>query len=192
MLIALIFLGALLSISIAQPYTREQVIWLLQSGAYGAVSWDTPGVVDYYMEKINAHQMLPKNSGIPKAADREDIQPLNGTHELKLVYLQYKNIYNVTREIAKPEPPKPVVETCLDTNTTSRLNTLCSVFCSARMLEQIKIAQDAHIWYRDHYDVKWYPARNSSQSEAAEWENRWIGLYQEQIDGCNLCVKVSG
>lgn len=83
---------------------------------------------------------------------------------------------------------------CAD--TYSRLNELCNTLCSKKARADIAEARYHHTYMLSHYNPILYRATGAWASfndtellRAAEaWENRWIGIYTEQLNGCSkLC-----
>lgn len=123
--------------------TREKVIWLLQSGTYGPISWDTPSVVDWYYEKICLNpKAAAATSYVPLAQNRTEVKNLNDTHEMKLVFEYGKNIYNITREKAVVAPVVP--NSSLGTYTSVATPSTSLGLCSGRFTEPFKYAIFSH------------------------------------------------
>jgi len=191
--LSLILVASLLLINItAQSCTRESVIWLLQSGTYGPISWDTPSVVDWYYAKICEHQELKKNdlTIVPKPQNRTEIYPINSTHELAIVFQFNKNIYNITRLIQKDIP----IISPYNNSIYSETNLCGPVFISA-----FKYSTHAHeaafnSTFNSNYKVYtttgWFGTLNlTTVKDYRDWERYWTRIYTRYLQ---LCGAITG
>lgn len=201
-----LILASLPALNATEQCTREKVIWLLQSGTYGPIAWDTPNVVDWYYNKICANPQVADNSlkYVPKAMNRTETKQINATHQLNIVYIWNKNAYNTTSLI-------PIIPELDPSTPTGMTNAALLNPCANSTISAFKYALMSHkSWYHYYalntsvnhttdiievnslghdgfYDMKeaGVPEHGTTIAEQQAYERFWTLRYTEYLVACH-------
>lgn len=103
-----LFLLLILAVSASAGgnYTREEVVKILNEGKYGAINWNTPRIVEWYMNAMNTNPETLKERIPLVYMNRNETLRLNSTHDVEMHFMYYANIFNITKE-HPPEKKQP-------------------------------------------------------------------------------------